>query len=251
MSPASNHNVALGQNNPAPTNHFDMQMGAQTRDWEDKTVATKCSKRDRVRNTVPVEGKGMKPADTSAAGKTQIVEKVQEAVVQALATQAPAAAAFAGMHEFERGNGYSMKEREAFGAITEGKTEDNEDTAGEPDNSLRRGPNQANQFTCTLSVMFMGVGLILLGLGMLMYLGTYAGEVGSDMVTTTRAWASSTIDILNIALGTYGWVPFALLSIFMALHPAAAYSVAGIRYRVHTPAIYTSTWGPAQNWIQQ
>jgi len=85
------------------------------------------------------------------------VEKVQEAVVQALATQAPAAAAFAGMHEFERGNGFSMKERTAFGAITEGKTEDKEDTAGEPDNSLRRGPNQANQFTCTLSVMFMGV----------------------------------------------------------------------------------------------
>jgi len=158
MSPTSNHNVALGQNNPAPTNNFDMQMGARTRDWEDKTVATKCSKRGRVCNTVPVEGKGMKPAATSAAGKTQLtVEKVQEAVVQALATQAPAAAAFAGMHEFERGNGFSMKERTAFGAITEGKTEDKEETAGEPDSSLRRGPNQANQFTCTLSVMFMGV----------------------------------------------------------------------------------------------
>jgi len=87
-----------------------MQMGARTRDWEDKTVATKCSKCGRARNTVPVEGKGMKAAATSAAGKTQLtVEKVQEAVVQALATQAPAAAAFAGMHEFERGNGFSMK----------------------------------------------------------------------------------------------------------------------------------------------
>ena len=155
------------------------------------------------------------------------------------------------MHEFERGNRFSMKERTAFGAITEGKTEDKEDTAGEPENSLRRGPNQVNQFTCTLSVMLMGVGLILLVLGMLMHLGTYAGEVGSDMVTTTRAWASATIDILNTALGTYGWVPFALLSIFMALQPAAAYSVAGIGHRVHTPAIYTSPWGPAQNWIQQ
>jgi len=122
-----------------------MQMGARTRDWEDKTVTTKCSKRGRARNAVPVEGKSMKAGVTSAAGKTQLtVEKVQEAVVQALATQAPAAAAFAGMHEFERGNGFSMKERTAFGGITEGKTEDKEDTAGEPDNSLRRGPNQAN-----------------------------------------------------------------------------------------------------------
>jgi len=194
----------------------------------------------------------MKAATTSAPGKAQLtVEKVQEAVVQALATQAPAAAAFAGMHEFERGNEFSLKERKAFGAITEGKTEGKEDTAWEPGNSLRRGPNQANQFTCTLSVITMGVGLILLVLGMLMHLGTYAGEEGSDMVTTTRAWASATIDILNTALGTYGWVPFALLSIFMALQPAAAYSVAGIGHRAHTPAIYSSTWGPAQNWIQQ
>jgi len=97
----------------------------------------------------------------------------------------------------------------------------------------------------------MWVGLILLVLGMLMHLDTYAGEVGSDMVTTTRAWASAPIDILNTALGTYGWEPFALLSIFMALQPAAAYSVAGIGHRAHTPVIYSSTWGPAQNWIQQ
>jgi len=100
-------------------------------------------------------------------------------------------------------------------------------------------------------MMTMGVGLIIMVLGMLVHLGTYAGEVGSDMLTTTRAWASATIDILNTAFVTYGWVPVALLSIFMAVQPAAAYSVAGIGHRAHTPAIYSSTWGPAQNWIQQ
>ena len=103
MSPASNQNLALGQNNPAPTNNFDVQLGARTRDWEDKTVATKCSKCGRARNTVPVEGKAMMTATTSAAGKTLLtVENVQETVVKALGTHAQAAAAFAGMHEFER-----------------------------------------------------------------------------------------------------------------------------------------------------
>ena len=52
-------------------------------------------------------------------------------------------------------------------------------------------------------MMTMEVGLIIMVLGMLMHLGTYAGEVGSDMVTTTGAWASATIDIHNTALVTY------------------------------------------------
>jgi len=89
MSPASNQMAALGQNNPAPTNNFDMQLGARTKDWEDTTVATKCSKRGKARNTEPVEGKAMAAAATSAAGKTPLtVENMQEAVVKALATHA-------------------------------------------------------------------------------------------------------------------------------------------------------------------
>jgi len=181
-----------------------MQLGVRTRDWEDKIVATKCSKCGRARNTVAVEGKAMTAAATSAAGRTPLtVENVQKAVLQALATQAPAAAAFAGMHEFERGNRFSLEEHTAFGVIIEGKTEDEEGTVGEPDNSLRRGSNQANQFKFILSVITMGVGLIFMVLGMLIHLGTYAGKVGSDMVKTTRAWASATIDILNTALVTY------------------------------------------------
>ena len=176
-----------------------MQLGVRTRDWEDNIVATNCSKCGRARNTVAVEGKAMTAAATSAAGRTPLtVENVQKAVLQALA-----AAAFAGMHEFERGNGFSLEEHTAFGVIIEGKTENEEGTVGEPDNSLRRGSNQANQFKFILSVITMGVELIFMVLGMLIHLGTYAGKVGSDMVKTTRAWASATIDIHNTALVTY------------------------------------------------
>ena len=176
-------------------------------------------------------------AATSTAGKMPLtVENVQDAVVKALATQRPAAAAFAGMEDFERGNGFGLEEHTAFGGITEGKTEDEEGTARKPDNSLRRGPNLAHQFTCTPSVMTMGVGLITRVLDMLMHLGKNAGEVGSDIVTTTRAWASTTIEVLSATFVTYAL----LLSIIMFLQPVAAYSVEGIRHRAHAPAIYSA-----------
>jgi len=101
----------------------------------------KCSKCGKARKTEQVEGKAMTAA-TSTAGKTPLtVENVQDADVKALATQRPAAAAFAGTEDFERGNGFGLEEHTAFGKITEGKTEDEEGTAVEPDNSLRRGPN--------------------------------------------------------------------------------------------------------------
>ena len=102
-----------------------MQLGARIKVWEDTTVTTKCSKCCKARNTVPVEGKAMAAAATSAAGKTPLtVENVQEAVVKALVTQAPAASAFAGMHEFESANGFGLGEHMAFGAIAEGATAD-------------------------------------------------------------------------------------------------------------------------------
>jgi len=44
MSPAPNQMAEVGQNAPAPTNNFDMQLGARTKDWEDTTVTTKRSK---------------------------------------------------------------------------------------------------------------------------------------------------------------------------------------------------------------
>ena len=121
MSPASNEIAEVGQNTPAPTNKFDMQLGARTKDWEDTKVTTNCSKRCKARNTVPADGKTMAAAATSAAGKTPLtVDNVQEAVVKALVTQAPAASAFAGMHEFESANGFGLGEHMAFGAIAEG-----------------------------------------------------------------------------------------------------------------------------------
>ena len=55
MSPKQINNLPFGQNAPASTNNFGMELGARTRDWEDKTVATKCSECGRARNTVPVE----------------------------------------------------------------------------------------------------------------------------------------------------------------------------------------------------
>jgi len=93
--------------------------------WEDKTVAMKCSKCGKPRNTEPVEGKAMVVTTTTDAGKTPLtVENVQEAVVKAQATQAPAAAAFAGMHEFERGNRFGLAEHTVFGTSAEGVTAD-------------------------------------------------------------------------------------------------------------------------------
>jgi len=121
-TPASNQIAAIGQNTPAPTNNFDMQLGERTKDWEVMTVAVKCSKCVKARMTELVEGKAMAAAATRDAGKSLLtVENVQEAVVKALATQAPAAAAFAGMHEFERGNGFGLGEHTAFGAIAEAR----------------------------------------------------------------------------------------------------------------------------------
>jgi len=84
MSPASNQIAEIEHNTPAPTNNFDMQLRARTKDWEDTTVTTKCSKCCKARNTVPVEGKAMAAAATSTAGKTPLtVENVQEALVKA------------------------------------------------------------------------------------------------------------------------------------------------------------------------
>jgi len=88
MSLVSNQIAEVGPNTPAPTNNFDMQLGSRTKDWEDTTVATKCSKCGKSRNTVPVEGKAMavQAVATSAAGKTRLtVVNVQEEVAISMA----------------------------------------------------------------------------------------------------------------------------------------------------------------------
>jgi len=89
-----------------------------SKDREDTTVATKCSKCGKAHKTVPVEGKAMAAAAISAAGKTPLtVESVQEVVVKALATQAPAATSFT----------------VAEGATVDDEGADDEGTAGKPD----------------------------------------------------------------------------------------------------------------------
>jgi len=142
----------------------------EDQDWADATVAVKCSKCGKARMTEPVEGKAMAAAATRDAGKTPLtVENVQEAVVKALATQAPAAAAFACMHEFERGNGFGLGEHTAFRAIAEGATADEASPEGvgageDNDSGPRRGPmrrnNQAEKIMNRLLWLSVGMGLL-------------------------------------------------------------------------------------------
>ena len=97
------------------------------------------------------------------------MENVQEAVVKALAIQAPAAAAFAGMHEFERSNEFGVGEQTAFGAITKGATADEacpegvgtgEDNDSGPRKGPRRGPNEAATIMNWLLWLSVGMGLL-------------------------------------------------------------------------------------------
>jgi hypothetical protein len=243
MSPASNQNVALGQNNRATTNNFDMQLGARTRDWEDKTVATKCSKCGKARKTVPVEGKTMTAAATRDAGKTPLtVENVQEAVVKALATQAPAAAAFAGMHEYERANGFGLGDHTAFGAIAEGVTAD-EASPGDVgtgeiiDTRQRRGPNMAATILNCIPLMSVTMGLISIIMMGVAQWGASVTDMGSEMVSILRGAAGGFL----IMAGACTCAAKMLVFFFVVgLPPTAAYSVAGIGNCARAPAIYSA-----------
>jgi hypothetical protein len=229
MSPASNQMAEVGQNAPAPTNNFDMQLGARTRDWEDKTVATKCSKCGKARKTVQVEGTAMAAAVTSAAGKTPLtVENVQEAVVKALATQAPAAAAFAGMHEFERGNGFGLEEYTAFGAIAEGVTADEASPGGggtekKSGNGPRRGPSRPAQILNWIEKISFVVGLlsIMAACGGVLW-GETMGEIGKETVATLKkvAWTAGAC-----AMACGSMVQAMLFIFVVGLQPAAAFSL--------------------------
>ena len=58
------------------------------------------------------------------------MKNVQETVVKALASQGPDATAFAGMHELERDNRFSLEKLTAFRAIAEGATADEASPCG-------------------------------------------------------------------------------------------------------------------------
>jgi hypothetical protein len=229
MSLASNQMAEVGQNAPAPTNNFDMQLGARTRDWEDKTVATKCSKCGKARKTVQVEGTAMAAAVTSAAGKTPLtVENVQEAVVKALATQAPPAAAFAGMHEFERGNGFGLEEHTAFGAIAEGVTADEASLEGvgagkKDDSGTRRGPSRGPNLVATIQNWGVGIGILSVAMIVMAQLMAYVGNVGTGVVYLFRWVAAITLAGAGCAatLACAAWIPWVFIT-GLGLPPTAA-----------------------------
>jgi len=181
-----------------------------------------------------VEGKAIAATATSAAGKTPLtVENVQEAVVKVLVTHAPAAAAFAGMHEFERGNRFGLGEHIIFGAIAEGATADGASPGGvgtgkKSDNGTRRGPSRPAQILNWIERISVAIGILSITAACCVALalwGQAMGEIGKEAVATMQnmAWTAFTYAL------ACGSVVKTILAIFvMGLQPAAAYSVAGI-----------------------
>jgi len=215
---------------------------------------------------VPVEGTAMAAAATSAAGKTPLtVENVQEAVVKALATQAPAAAAFAGMHEFERGNGFGLEEHTAFGAIAEGVTADEASLEGvgagkDDDSGTRRGPSRGPNLAATImnGLPWLSVGMVAISMAIFVVaqLMAYVGNVGTGVVYLIRWVAAMTLAGAG-SLACAVWIPWVIICV-LGLPPTAAYS-AGIGHRAHAPAIYSAmhlrahakldpaVWAPVEN----
>jgi len=203
-SPTSNQIAAVGQNTPTPTNNFDMQLGARTKDWVDITVVMKCSKCAKSRNTVPVEGKKAAGLDGIAHTENpqekgenaqKMLEDMQEGVVQALTTQAPPPEAFTGVHEYERGTGFGLGEHTTFRAITEGVTADEafpegvdtlEDNDCGPRRGPRRGSNQAVTILNCLPCLNVAMGLLSMSIMVLAQLMAYVGDMGTAVVSSLR-----------------------------------------------------------------
>jgi hypothetical protein len=178
----------------------------------------------------------MAAAATSTAGKTPLtVENVQEAVVKALATQAPTAAAFAGMHEFERGNGFGLKKHAAFGAIAEGVTDDQaspggvgtgEDIDSRPRREPSRGPNQAATIHKWLPWLSLRMGLLSMVMMVMAQLMAHVGDMGTEVVYSIRWAAARTLAVAGYA-GAFACAArihgLVFISV-MGLFPADAYS---------------------------
>jgi len=190
-----------------------------------------------------VEGKAMAAAATSAAGKTPLtVENVQETVVKALATHAPAVTAFAGMHEFERGNRFGLGEHTALRAITKGAMADEMSPRGvgtgkKSDNGARRGPSLPAQILNWIERISVAVGLSSIIVAIVALWGETMGEIGQKAVATLNNVASTAF---TYALACGSMVKAILVIFVVGLQPAAAYSVAGIGHRAHAPVIYSA-----------
>jgi len=214
------------------------------------TVVTKCSKCAKSRNTVPLEGKKAAGLDGIAHTENpqekgekaqETLEDMQEGVVQALTTQVPPAEAFAGVHEYERGNGFGLGEHTAFGAITKGVMADeaflegvgtSEDNDSGPRRGPRRGSNQAVTTLNCLPWLSVAMGLLSMSIMVLAQLMAYVGDMGTDVVSSLRWAAAMTLAGAGYA-GTVACAAKMLVFIFvLGLPPAAAYEVAGIGNRV-------------------
>ena len=119
------------------------------------------------RKTALDESKTMTAAATSTAGQMPLtVENMQDAVEKALVTRGPRAAAFAGMHEIERGDGFGLEKNTAFGAIAEGATADKASTGGVDtgearDIKPRRLPNLTATILEILTWISVTIGILL------------------------------------------------------------------------------------------
>jgi len=153
MSPISNQIAAVGQNTPTPIYNFDTQLGARTKDWEDTTVATKCSKCGKARNTVPVEGKAM-ATGLGGIAHTELNPPEKEENVQERLEEV----------DKEMAGGYV-----------------NEENSGDESQGLK---NRAKQFIMTVAVTSVVITTLTIYMLVLDDWGAYTGENGyaSDFI---------------------------------------------------------------------
>jgi len=163
-------------------------------------------------------------------------ERSKDAVVRALTAQAPAVAAFAGMHEMERGNGFGLGDHTACGAKAEGATADEKSTGGVDTGEVgdtrprspRRSPKIAENILTYLPWLSMAVGLVSITLMTVAELMHHVGDMGTEALYMARR-ATGMIFAGAGYVGVCSYIIKVLvLSYVVGMPPAAAYSVAGI-----------------------
>jgi len=69
----------------------------------------------------------------------------------------------------------------------------------EADKRVRRGPNQADQFTKYSGVVSIAATIFSISVAALVQMSTYADGVGSNMVAATRTWTNKYLPALIAA----------------------------------------------------
>jgi len=163
-------------------------------------------------------------------------ERSKDAVVKALTAQAPAVAAFAGMHEMERGNGFGLGDHTACGAKAEGATADEKSTGGVDTGEVgdtrprspRRSPKIAENILTYLPWLSMAVGLVSITLMTVAELMHHVGDMGTEALYMARR-ATGMIFAGAGYVGVCSYImKVIVVSYVVGMPPAAAYSVAGI-----------------------